>query len=99
MPEKDWIKFLDSDFKIFARKNTFLGIWLSFSVVLIYQDEVCITRYDNAHEAPHRDVLGQRSGLIRKDFCANLSLKKAFSYALDDLSNNFKQYADFYFSN
>lgn len=56
----------------------------------------CITRYDCAHESPHRDVLGKKSTLIRKEFCENMSKEKAFQHAISDLKKNFERYIAYY---
>jgi hypothetical protein len=52
--------------------------------------KMCISRFDSAHlEAPpHRDVLGLRSGLRRKEFYEELDYGDAVKYATED----FKRY-------
>ena len=95
MPKKEWIKDLSDGFELYVRQDSLLGIWYGFSVVLIYEDE-CVTRYDTAHKKAHRDVLGKTKGLIAKEWHENLSLKEAFEYAIDDLSNNYRTYLEFY---
>ena len=98
MPKKDWIKDLPDGFHLLVFQNSFLGIWYGFSVVLIYNNE-CVARYDTAHKQAHRDVLGQRKGLIKKEWCENMSFKEAFKYAIADLSSNYQAYLEFYLAN
>jgi hypothetical protein len=51
-----------------------------------------ICRYDTAHNMPHRDVLGKREGLVRKDWLPGLSLKEALQFAINDLKLNYERY-------
>ena len=38
-------------------------------------------------------------GLIKKEWCENMSFKEAFKHALDDLSGNYQAYLEFYLAN
>ncbi len=98
MPHKDWVKYLAEGFELLVRQDSLFGIWYGFAVVLVFNGE-CICRYDTAHGAPHKDVLGKRSGLIRKEWCENLPFKEAFAHAIHDLSENYQSYHDFYYAN
>jgi hypothetical protein len=98
MPKKEWIKDLPDGLQLFVFQDSFFGIWYGFSVVLIYNNE-CVTRYDTAHKRAHRNVLGQRKGLIKKEWCENMSFKQAFEHALNDLSINYQAYLEFYLAN
>jgi hypothetical protein len=95
MPLKEWIIHLPDGFDLLIRRDTSSGLLLDFAVVLVFSDE-CVTRYDCAHGFPHRDVLGKKSGLIRKDICSNVSMKEAFQHAIQDLSANYRAYYEFY---
>lgn len=95
MPEKIWSKALPNGFRLHVRRNTQKGKLIEFVVALIYEDE-CITRYDNAHGFAHRDVLGRKSALIRKETCANMTVKEAFEHAINDLSQNYEAYHAFF---
>lgn len=95
MRPKEWEIPLPDGFKILVWKRKFLGKWLDFGVVLIFEGE-CVTRYDAAHGTPHRDVLGKKSGLIRKEKCSTIALKEAFDHAIRDLTKNFRTYFEFY---
>ena len=98
MPLKEWKISLDEGFTMLVRKETFLGVWISFAVVLIYDNE-CITRFDNAHGFPHRDVLGKNNGWIRKERCLKVVLKEAFEDAIRDTQTHRRAYLDFYLQN
>jgi hypothetical protein len=95
MPLKEWIVHLPDGFDLLIRRDTLLGHWLDFAVVLRFNNE-CVTRFDCAHGFPHRDVLGRKSGLIRKEICSNLSTQEAFQHAIRDLTANYRVYYEFY---
>jgi hypothetical protein len=95
MAKKNWIKNLSDGFYIRVFLTTVLGNIVDFSVVLIYQDE-CIARYDTAHGFAHLDRMGKRNALIEKERYDNLPLEEAFTYALNDLSQNAAKHLDFY---
>jgi hypothetical protein len=97
MPLKEWEIFLPEGFKIIIRKETVLGKWIDFAVVLVF-DGVCITRYDCSHDFPHRDVLGREGGLIRKERCWNMTMKEAFDHAILDLKSDYSQHYNFFAS-
>ena len=96
MPLKEWEILLPDGFKIFVRRETLLGKWTDFAVILVFNE--CITRYDCSHDYPHRDVLGREAGLIRKEKCWNMTMKEAFGQAILDLESNYKQYHKFFTS-
>ena len=98
MPNKDWIIYPSDGYELLVRQNSFLGIWYGFAVILVFNDE-CVCRYDTAHGIAHKDVLGKKSGLIRKEWCESLTFKEAFSHAIHDLSENYQTYHDFYIAN
>ena len=58
-----------------------------------------IARYDTAHNLPHRDVLGRRKGLLRKDWLAGMDLKQALQFAINDLKMNYERYDQIYEAN
>lgn len=90
MPEKEWT-IPRGTFAIFIRRKTCRGKVQSFAVVLLALHEgewTDITRYDTAHGYAHRDVLGLCEGLRGKLRLPNLSLEKAFDYAIRDLEHN-----------
>ena len=94
--KKHWTKYLPDGFVVEVYMNTILGRIVSFSMVLIKDDE-CITRYDNAHGFPHRDVIGRKSASpIDKVIYDTLTLEQAFSHANKDLSENYAKYYEYY---
>ena len=98
MPQKDWIKDLPNGFYIYVNRTTKGAHITDFRVVLIY-DGFCVTRYDTAHGYPHRDVLGRKSALIRKEKYDSPSFNEVFKHAIDDLSTNYAAYLDFFNAN
>ena len=70
------------------------GQILAFAVRLMLESDPDknIARYDTAHNYPHRDVLGRRKGLLRKDWLEGINLKKALEIAIDDFKNNYERY-------
>ena len=84
--EREWIKYLPDGFTIYFSLKTLLAQIISFSVVLIKDDE-CIARYDTAHGFAHRDVMGRKSGApIRKERYDHLTLKEVFKHADQDFA-------------
>jgi hypothetical protein len=95
MPQRDWRKYLPDGFELIVRRLTRRGKLVEFVVVLMY--EGCdITRYDNCHDVPHRDVIGRKSGLITKEWYENMSDWEAFEHALNDLEERREEYLAFY---
>ena len=71
----------------------------AFAVVLVSEidgAQVGITRYDTAHDQPHRDVLGRRGGLIEKEWLLLSKKNEAFDYALKDVRTNHERYIEYY---
>ena len=99
MPEREWTIFLKDGSRIVVVLDTAKAETKSFAVVLITEIEgadVCVTRYETAHDQPHRDVLGRRAGLIEKEWLLLSSKRDAFSYAVADLRENYERYIQFY---
>lgn len=63
------------------------------------EEPTCVARYDSAHRVPHRDVLGRRRGLLRKDWLTGTPLKQALEYAIMDFKTNYERYAEIYRQN
>jgi len=61
--------------------------------------DVNIARYDTVHHVPHRDVLGRKQGLLRKDWLRAISFKDALQFAINDLRVNYEHYDQIYESN
>lgn len=94
--ERDWIKYLPDGFTIYFSLKTLLGQIVSFSVVLI-KDDQCIARYDTAHGFAHRDIMGRKSAApIGKERYDTLTLKEVFRHADEDFSENYAKYYEHY---
>jgi hypothetical protein len=94
--ERDWIKYLPDGFAIYFSLKTFRGEIVSFSVVLVKDDE-CISRYDTAHGFAHRDIIGRKSASpVEKESYPMLILKEVFRHADEDFSENYARYYEYY---
>ena len=94
--QRDWVKYLPDDFTIYFSLKTLLGQVVSFSVVLIKNDE-CISRYDTAHGFAHRDILGRKSpSPIAKELYDHMTLKEVFNHADEDFSENYAAHHEYY---
>jgi hypothetical protein len=97
------------EFEIPLRQGCYLAVEIeslagqitSFVVRLMKpaDPDVNIARYDTAHHVPHRDVLGRKNGLLRKDWLPAMSLKEALQFAINDLKMNYERYDQIYESN
>jgi hypothetical protein len=93
---RSWTKYLPDGFTVQVYLNTLLGQIVSFSVVLI-KDDQCITRYDTMHGYAHRDVCGRSSNTpLLKHRYDTLTLKEVFRYADEDLTKNYAKYYAYY---
>ena len=71
------------------------GRVISFVVRLMWddgRDEHNVIRYDTAHGVPHRDTLGIRLGLLRKDWFPDLRLDAVLQQAIEDCKLNHENY-------
>ena len=78
------------------------GRVVSFVVRLMKIDgekEVNVARFDTSHGVPHRDVLGKRRGLIRKEWLFSMSLSKVLQDAIADFKLNYEHYVQGYEKN
>lgn len=99
MPKKQWIKKLNKNSRLLIRLETFHGEVIDFAVILVYivdNQWHCITRYDTAHQMPHRDVLGLKKGLIEKEWLFHIPFAQAFTYAIEDLEKNHENYLGYF---
>ena len=96
MPSKDWKQYVeDTSFEIIVRIVTHRGKLTRFAVILIHEGED-ITRFDNVHGVPHRDVLGRENAFLKKEWYETMDAAEALDYAINDLSKNCQRYLDFY---
>jgi hypothetical protein len=99
LPQREWTINLAEGSRIVVDLRSYRSTTESFSVVLISEvegEETCSTRYDTAHDQPHRDVLGRRAGWLEKEWMLWSENKDAFRSALADLRANYERYLDFY---
>jgi hypothetical protein len=54
--------------------------------------EYNVVRYDTAHGVPHRDSLGLRHGLLRKDWFFDQPFDVVLQTAVADLKTNHEKY-------
>jgi hypothetical protein len=55
-------------------------------------EEANIARYDTAHGAPHRDSIGRKKGLLRKEWFPDLTLDIVLRNAIFDFRANYEKY-------
>ncbi len=67
-------------------------------MVLVHEG-ICIARYDTAHGFAHRDVLGKKSALIRKETYDSLSVREVFEHAINDFTENYRDHLAFFLQN
>jgi len=99
VPDRGWTIHLADGSRILVELHTRGSRTEAFAVVLVSEidgAEVCITRYDTAHDQPHRDVLGRRGGLIEKEWLLMSHKSGAFDYALKDVGANYERYIEYY---
>ena len=95
---KEWIVPLSEGFHIVVRRSLRRGEITDFTVVLVFDDQ-CISRYDTAHGVAHRDVLGEKHGLLKKEWYENLPRKEVFKNAIQDFTYNHWSYLYFFRAN
>ena len=98
MPLKQWIIELGRA-RILVSRATRRGKVESFAVVLLTETEAgwkCATRYDCAHGFAHRDVIGDRAGLLYKQSFTGLTHAQIFRHALRDFQENHAAHIAFY---
>lgn len=95
MPSKDFRIWINDTTYIVVDLVMVKGRVVSFVVRLMKiegEADVNVARYDTAHGAPHRDVLGKRRGLIRKEWLFSMSLGTVLQDAIDDFKLNHEKY-------
>jgi len=101
MPYKEWTIDLGES-RIFVWRCTVKGELTDFLVALLAWTGAkweCITRYDCAHGFPHRDVNGQRGGLLYKETFTGLTNAQVFDHGLLDLQENYGTHLQFFRAN
>jgi hypothetical protein len=97
MPSKDYRLWLSESAYIVVDLTLAKGRLVSFVVRLMAgfgKYEYNIVRYDTAHGAPHRDSLGLKKGLLKKDWFFDQPLDLVLQTAIEDLKANYEKYCD-----
>jgi len=92
---------LKGGFYLAIEIESFAGQITAFVVRLMKMadSDVNLARYDTAHNVPHRDLLGRKKGLLRKDWLAGMSLPEALQFGINDLKLNYERYDQIFESN
>jgi hypothetical protein len=92
---------LKGGFYLAVEIESLAGQIIGFVVRLMKMAEpdVNVVRYDTAHNLPHRDMLGRKKGLLRKDWLVGMRLKDALQYAINDLKMNYERYDQIFENN
>jgi hypothetical protein len=102
MPTKDYRIWLTDHAFIVAEFVMARGQVVSFVVGLMLVApgrELNVARYDTAHGAPHRDLLGLRRGLLQKTWYPDWKPGQIMRLAVDDFSRNYEDYIRNYLQN
>ena len=102
MPSKDYRIWLSEGAYIAVELLMIRGRVVSFVVRLMIAErdrEVNVARYDTAHGAPHRDVLGQKHGLLQKTWYLDQDLGEVLRIAVNDFRQHHEDYIAVYKAN
>ena len=102
MPIKAYQIWLNESTYIAVDFTTVKGRVVSFVVRLMWLSigqEVNVVRYDTAHGSPHRDLLGRRSGLIKKEWYFDQPMGRVLRNAIDDFKLNYERYIETFKAN
>lgn len=95
MPSKEFRIWINESIYVVVDLVMIRGQVVSFVVrlMLIESDrEDNVVRYDTSHGVPHRDTLGRRKGLIRKDWYPDVALDVVLQRAIEDCRVNYERY-------
>ena len=95
MPTKDFRIWINETTYIVVDLGMVRGRVVSFVVRLMKIENekgFNVARYYTAHGVPHRDVLGRRKGLIRKDWLFDVLVDVALQDAIADFKVNYENY-------
>ena len=91
MPKRYFkIELLDGT-QIHVFFETASGIIVNFVVKLVLKYK---SRFDTAHDCPHKDILDQEGNIIRKTWFEFLDNKQALDLAIKDLKDNHEIYIE-----
>ena len=97
MPEKYYKIELGDNVIMVVYFVTSSGLIVNFVVKLILLlDETYheVVRYDNAHNCPHKDVLGTNGKVEKKVWFELLDNKQGLNLAIKDLKDNYQLYVE-----
>lgn len=97
MPRKYYRIELGGGVEINARFETVGGLIVNFVVklTLIHGNRTYeVIRYDNAHNCPHKDVLGTDGRVKRKVWFELFDNKQVLDLAIKDLKDNHELYTE-----
>jgi hypothetical protein len=102
MPSKDYRIWLSDDAYIAVQFIMVRGRVVSFVVRLMRLEggsELNVARYDSAHGAPHRDLLGRKRGLLQKTWYLDADFGVVLRLAVNDFAQNHEDYYRIYQTN
>ncbi len=102
MPESSFFIWINPERRILVLRSTHKGRYRSFSVVLMLMTSegwVDVSRFDSAHGIPHRDILGQRNGLLQKVWFDDISPKEVFHLGIQTFRYEHERIIAKYFAN
>jgi len=96
MPSKQYRIWLSDNAYMVVDFTMVRGRIVSFVVRLMHVDEAGaesnVARYDTAHGAPHRDILGRKAGVLTKTWYIDASLDSVLRQAIGDFKHNYEDY-------
>jgi hypothetical protein len=102
MPSKDYRIWLSDTAYIAVEFVMVRGRIVSFVVRLMLLEnghESNVARWDTAHGAPHRDVLGRRRGLLNKTWYVDAPADIVLRRAVNDFKRHYENYIRIYLQN
>ena len=102
MPSKEYRIWLDHQNYIVVEVVMVKGNVVSFVVRLMAitgDDEINVARYDTSHGAAHRDMIGRKLGLLRKEWYPDIPMVVVLQNAINDLRLNYEVYRTQYEAN
>ena len=98
MPSKEYRIWLSESVymvvDIVMVKGRVVSFVVRLMVVVVADQEYNVVRYDTAHGVPHRDSLGRKKGLLKKDWFFDQPLDVVLQTAVEDLEANYEKYCE-----
>ncbi len=102
MPDKSFRYWLTDAISVRVSFETDRGHVVGFTILLLADMDTTvenIARYDTAHGTAHRDLLGRKKGLLRKDWFHNIPRYQVLTHAITDFKANHARYPQTYLEN